>query len=65
MLRARLLRVYFAMDDIALAAAAGDKQAAVVAWTRGKEYLDGYVRLINMPISSKVGDKFAVVDVGL
>lgn len=50
------------MDDIATAAAAKDQAAAKAAWSRGKEYLDGYLRLVNMPISAKVGDKFAISD---
>ena len=57
--------VYFSMDDIAAAAAVGDKAAAAKAWSRGKEYLDGYLRLVNMPISAKVGEKFAISDVTL
>mmetsp|Transcript_74255 Transcript_74255/g.123940 ORF Transcript_74255/g.123940 Transcript_74255/m.123940 type:complete len:281 (+) Transcript_74255:21-863(+) len=57
--------LYFSMDDIALAAQAGDKASAQTSWTRGKEYLNGYIRIVNFPISSKVGDKFALVDVGI
>jgi hypothetical protein len=53
--------VYFSMDDIADAAKAGNKAAAKTAWLRGKDYLNGYLRIVNFPISSKVGDKFPLV----
>ena len=53
--------LYFSMDDLAAAALNGDKMAAAAAWERGKEYLNGYVRIVNQPITSKVGDKFPVV----
>ena len=53
--------LYFSMDDIADAASKGDKKAAMTAWLRGKEYLNGYVRIVNLPISSKVGSKFSFV----
>jgi len=53
--------VYFSMDDIADAAKAKDQAAAKVAWTRGKEYLNGYLKIVNYPIASKVGDKFPLV----
>ena len=59
------VQVYFSLDDIGTAAAAGDKAAAAAAWTRGKEYLDGYLRIVNLPISSKVGDKFEIVNVSI
>ena len=49
------------MDDIAAAAAAGDAGSAKEAWSRGKEYLNGYLRLVNLPINARVGDKFADV----
>lgn len=57
--------VYFSMDDLADAANNGDKQAAKAAWTRGKEYLNGYLRIVNFAISSKVGDKFPFVETSL
>merc|ERR1719149_526651 len=57
--------VYFSMDDLADAAKAGDKKAATVAWNRGKAYLNGYLRIVNFPISSKVGDKFPLVETTL
>lgn len=57
--------LYLAMDDIAAAAERGDANAAKEAWSRGKEYLNGYLRIINLPISAKVGDKFATVTVSL
>lgn len=56
-----LTEVYFSMDDIADAAKAGDQAAAKVAWNRGKEYLNGYLKIVNYPIASKVGDKFPYV----
>ena len=49
---------YFAMDDIAEAAQKGDQAAAKEAWTRGKDYLNSYLKIVNIPISAKVGDKF-------
>ena len=49
------------MDDLAAAALNGDKKAAAAAWDRGKDYLNGYVRIVNQPITSKVGDRFPVV----
>ena len=49
---------YLSLDDLAAAAEKKDKKAAAAAWTRGKEYLNGYVRIVNLPINSKVGDKF-------
>jgi len=57
--------VYFSMDDLADAAKAGDKAAAKAAWLRGKDYLNGYLRIVNLPISSKVGDKFPIVTTSL
>jgi len=54
--------VYFSMDDIADAAKTGNKAAAKTAWLRGKDYLNGYLRIVNFPISSKVGDKFPLVE---
>jgi len=53
--------LYLSMDDIAVAAAKGDQPGAKAAWTRGKEYLNGYIRLVNLPINAKVGDKFGTV----
>ena len=35
--------VYFALDDIAVAAAAGDKQAAMAAWMSGRDYINTYL----------------------
>lgn len=52
---------YFSLDDIADAAQSGDKTAAALAWSRGKDYLNAYVRIVNFPISAKVGDKFPLV----
>ena len=54
--------LYFSMDDVAAAAKAGDKAAAKKAWTSGRDYLNEYLYLINLPISSKVGDKFAKIE---
>ena len=42
-----------------------NKAAAKAAWNRGKEYLNGYLRIVNFPISSKVGDKFPLVEATL
>jgi len=53
--------VYFSMDDLAEAASKGDQASAKVAWSRGKEYLNGYLRLVNYPINSKVGTKFELI----
>ena len=53
--------LYLSMDDIATAAANGDQASAKAAWTRGKENLNGYIRIVNLPISAKVGDKFPFV----
>ena len=57
--------VYLSMDDLAAAAAAGDYTAAKTSWTRGRDYLNGYLRIVNFPISSKVGDKFTTVQASL
>jgi hypothetical protein len=57
--------VYFSLDDLADAASNGDKAAAKAAWARGKDYLNGYIRIVNFPISSKVGDKFPLVETSL
>lgn len=38
---------YFALDDIATAAAANDAAAAKTAWKIGKEYLNAYLALVN------------------
>ena len=56
---------YLSMDDIAAAAEKKDTKAAAAAWTRGKDYINGYIRIINLPISSKVGDKFPMVDASI
>lgn len=39
--------------------------AAAAAWTRGKEYLNGYLKIVNGPINAKVGDKFDLVGVSI
>ena len=57
--------VYFSFDDIADAAKASDKEAAKAGWLRAKDYLNGYLRIVNFPISSKVGDKFTLIDATL
>ena len=57
--------LYLSMDDIAAAAEKGDQASAKAAWLRGKEYLNGYLRIVNLPINAKVGDKFAVVEASL
>jgi len=54
--------LYFSMDDIASAAASGDTAGAKSAWMRGKEYLNCYLQIVNMPIIPRVGDKFALVE---
>ena len=54
--------LYLAMDDIAAAAESGDAASAKAAWMRGKDYLNGYLRLVNLPINARVGDKFAAVE---
>ena len=38
-----------------------DEASAKAAWTRGKENLNGFIRIVNLPISAKVGDKFPFV----
>lgn len=38
---------YFALDDIATAAAASDAAAAREAWMTGREYLNAYLSLVN------------------
>ena len=53
------------LDDIAAAAAAGDKVAAKAGWTRAKDYLNGYLKIVNMPINAKVGDRFGLVEVSV
>ena len=35
------------------------------AWTRGREYINEYLYLVNLPINSKVGDKFARIEVDI
>ena len=52
---------YLSMDDIAQAANDGNQRAAIAAWTRGKSYINQYIRIVNLPISSKVGDKFPLI----
>mmetsp|Transcript_44050 Transcript_44050/g.143263 ORF Transcript_44050/g.143263 Transcript_44050/m.143263 type:complete len:92 (+) Transcript_44050:191-466(+) len=54
--------LYFSMDDLASAAQGGDKAAAKEAWSRGRDYLNSYLRIVNYPIISRVGDKFSVVE---
>ena len=53
------------MDDLQAAAKARDAGAAKAAWTRGKDYLNEYLYLINLPISAKVGDKFKPIKLGV
>jgi hypothetical protein len=53
---------YFAMDDVAEAAAAGDKNAAKAAWTKGQGYANAYLDIVNRAITSKVGDKFPQIE---
>ena len=54
--------LYFSLDDLASAAQGGDKAAAKEAWNRGRDYLNSYLRIVNYPIISRVGDKFSVVE---
>jgi hypothetical protein len=56
---------YFAMDDIAVAAAAGDKQAATAAWTRGRDYINAYLGIVNQAFRSDTGDKFPLIDASI
>ena len=53
--------LYLSMDDIADAAEKGDQKAAMASWERGKDYLNGFLRIVNLPINARVGDKFALV----
>jgi hypothetical protein len=53
---------YFAMDDVALAAEAGDQSAAKAAWLKGQGYANAYLDIVNRAITSKVGDKFAQIE---
>lgn len=39
--------------------------AAKAAWARGKDYLNGYLNIVNQPITSKVGDRFGTVSASL
>ena len=66
-LLARLLinELYFAMDDIAAAAEAGDAAAAKEAWRRGKDYANGYIDIVNLTILPKVGDKLGRIETSL
>ena len=57
--------LYFALDDIAAAAAARDTKAAKLAWTRGRDYINTYLEIVNRNINAKVGDKFAIIDASL
>ena len=57
--------LYFSMDDVAVAAKAGDKAAAKKAWKSGRDYINEYLYLINLPINSKVGDRFARIEVDI
>ena len=57
--------LYFALDDIAAAAAARDSKAAKLAWTRGRDYINTYLEIVNRNINAKVGDKFAIIDASL
>uniref|UniRef100_A0A7S0Q0H0 Uncharacterized protein n=1 Tax=Coccolithus braarudii TaxID=221442 RepID=A0A7S0Q0H0_9EUKA len=54
--------LYFTMDDAAAAAQSKDQVAAKQAWTRGRDYINEYLYLVNLPISAKVGDKFAKLE---
>eukprot|EP00325_Prymnesiales_sp_UTEX-LB-985_P010092 CAMPEP_0174713672 /NCGR_PEP_ID=MMETSP1094-20130205/14265_1 /TAXON_ID=156173 /ORGANISM="Chrysochromulina brevifilum, Strain UTEX LB 985" /LENGTH=263 /DNA_ID=CAMNT_0015912873 /DNA_START=63 /DNA_END=854 /DNA_ORIENTATION=+ len=57
--------LYFTMDDVAAAAKAGDKATAKQAWTRGRDYINEYLYLVNLPINAKVGDKFSRIEIGI
>ena len=62
-------RVYTKTNDasgeLTAEESAGDAAWPKAAWLRGKEYLNGYLRIVNLPINAKVGDKFAVVEASL
>jgi len=57
--------LYFSLDDISIAAEAGDKQAAKVAWRRGRDYVNAYLSIVNEAIISKVGDRFVEISVDM
>ena len=52
---------YFCLDDLAIAAKDGDREAAIVAWRAGREYLNAYLGLVNPTINSRVGTPFALL----
>ena len=49
------------MDDLSDAAREGNAKDAELAWLRGKDYINGYVRIVNFPINARVGDKFPLI----
>ena len=53
------------MDDAVAAAKTNDKAAAKEAWIRGRDYINEYLFLVNLPISSKVGEKFPLIELGI
>merc|ERR1740124_757680 len=53
---------YFAMDDVATAAEAADKNAAKAAWVKGQGYANAYLDIVNRAINAKVGDKFPQIE---
>eukprot|EP00322_Chrysochromulina_rotalis_P006033 CAMPEP_0115860320 /NCGR_PEP_ID=MMETSP0287-20121206/17064_1 /TAXON_ID=412157 /ORGANISM="Chrysochromulina rotalis, Strain UIO044" /LENGTH=281 /DNA_ID=CAMNT_0003314635 /DNA_START=37 /DNA_END=882 /DNA_ORIENTATION=- len=54
--------LYFSLDDIAAAAKSGNKADAKQAWTRGRDYINAYLEIVNRPINAKVGDKYPVIE---
>jgi len=53
--------LYFCLDDIQAAAKSGDTKAAKEAWTKGRDYINAYLTIVNQPINAKVGDKYPVL----
>eukprot|EP00536_Pseudo-nitzschia_multiseries_P000067 jgi/Psemu1/177843/e_gw1.2.374.1 len=51
----------FAIEEIKEAIEAGDQKRAIAAWEFGKDSFNSYFQIVNDSISSKVGDKFELI----
>lgn len=52
---------YFSLDDLEKAAGSGDSAAATAAWERSRDYIDGFLYLVNKAIIPKVGEQFPLL----
>lgn len=57
--------VYFMLDDIETAAKNSDYEAAAAAWTRGKDFFNAFLTIINFNVNPDFGNKFPLIETTL